>query len=123
MGNGIGVSSKTMEIESNDVCPFCHQALKIVCVRFEFFSAKMVLACPNCASAIADDCRSGPKEPSGSPWRYFVAFALGALITAAALRHFIHIYGGFSRAEIGIGAAVLFIIVLSFSLLVKPGRH
>ena len=37
-------------------------------------------------------------------FRYALAFLIGAAITAAALRHGVHVYGGFSREEIRVGA-------------------
>jgi hypothetical protein len=37
-------------------------------------------------------------------FRYVLAFLIGAVITAAGLRHAIHIYGGISREEIRTGA-------------------
>jgi hypothetical protein len=33
-------------------------------------------------------------------FKYVLAFLIGALITAAALRHGFHVYGGLSREEI-----------------------
>ncbi len=33
-------------------------------------------------------------------FRYVLAFLIGAVITAAALRHAVHVYGGISREEI-----------------------
>jgi hypothetical protein len=32
--------------------------------------------------------------------KYVLAFMIGAVIAAAALRHGVHVYGGFSREEI-----------------------
>jgi len=37
-------------------------------------------------------------------FKYVLAFLIGAVIAAAALRHGAHIYGGFSREEIRVGA-------------------
>ncbi len=36
-------------------------------------------------------------------FKYVLVFLIGALIAAAALRHGIHVYGGFSREQIRIG--------------------
>jgi hypothetical protein len=115
-----------MEVVSDDVCPFCREALKIVCVRFEFSSAKMVLACPNCASAIADSYRdvlskgnNVARPGRSSRLRHSIAFSIGALVAAAGLRHIIHIYAGFSPAEIRVGAAVLLITVCSLLFVLK----
>lgn len=110
-----------MDALSDDFCPFCREALKIVCVRFSFFSTRMVLACPNCASASADnshEASSGntiarPNAQLGSFLRSSLAFSIGALAVAAALRHIIHIYGGFSPAEIRVGATALLVLACS----------
>jgi hypothetical protein len=45
-------------------------------------------------------------------FRYVLGFLLTALIIAAALRHVIHIYGGISREEIGVGALLTIPVVL-----------
>ena len=37
-------------------------------------------------------------------FRYVLAFLIGAVITAAALRHGVHIYGGISPEDIRAGA-------------------
>ncbi|SDS76581.1 hypothetical protein SAMN05444158_7087 [Bradyrhizobium canariense] len=37
-------------------------------------------------------------------FRYVLAFLIGAAITAAALRHAVHMYGGIPREEIRVGA-------------------
>jgi hypothetical protein len=37
-------------------------------------------------------------------FRHVIAFLIGAVITAAVLRHAIHTYGGISREEIRAGA-------------------
>jgi hypothetical protein len=115
-----------MDPASDDYCPFCREALKIVCVRFNFFSTRMVLACPNCANASAEhspDLFQGnnawPTRQLGFSLRRTLAFAIGALAVAAALRHVIHIYGGFSPAEIRIGAAALFFLICSVLFFLK----
>ena len=38
--------------------------------------------------------------------RYVLAFVIGAVITAAALRHGVHVYGGISPEEIRTGSLV-----------------
>ena len=40
-------------------------------------------------------------------FRYVPSFLLGALITAAALRHGVHVYGGISPEEIRAGALMV----------------
>jgi hypothetical protein len=39
-------------------------------------------------------------DPLKIRFRYILAFLFGAVIAAAALRHSVHVYGGFSREEI-----------------------
>ena len=39
-------------------------------------------------------------------FRHVLVFLIGALITAAALRHGFHVYGGFSREEIRLDALI-----------------
>jgi hypothetical protein len=38
-------------------------------------------------------------DPLDRRFRYVIAFLIGALITAAALRHVLHVYGGITREE------------------------
>lgn len=82
----------------------------------------MIACCPNCAMASAQGCHAErPKESSpfefarhGMPGtvqfqlslrlRFVLAFLLTAVITAALLRHVIHVYGGMSREEIRLDA-------------------
>ena len=112
-----------------DHCPYCHNRLEIVCVKFRFSSVATLLVCPNCA-VVAADQRADAKladqlsaneltgeEPANKElgiaeafrWRYrrSLAFILGAVITAAFLRHTIHIQGGIPPAQIGAGAIVI----------------
>jgi hypothetical protein len=112
-------------------CPYCHTRLEIVCVKFGLSSVATVSACPNCAVVAAD--RHGAKvadqfsakEPTGSVdrittglrarYRYSLAFLLGAVITAAFLRHTIHMNAGIAPQEIRGGAlAAAFVLVLIF---------
>lgn len=116
-----------MKLASDDRCPFCQEVLEIVCVKFKFFCATMVLACPNCASASTDDSAGAsrpdsvmkPTDGLGSLVRRSLAFLLAALVTAAILRHVIHIYGGFSPAEIRVGAAAFLVMVVSLLFVLK----
>ena len=39
-------------------------------------------------------------DPRNFRLKVFLAIAVGALLTAAALRHILHVYGGISREEI-----------------------
>ena len=101
-----------------DHCPYCHNRLEIVCVKFRFSSVATLSVCPNCA-VVAADQRADAKlaEPANKElglteafrWRYrrSLAFILGAVITAAFLRHTIHVQGGIPPADIGAGAVVI----------------
>ena len=101
-----------------DHCPYCHNRLEIVCVKFRFSSVATLSVCPNCA-VVAADQRADAKlaEPANKElglteafrWRYrrSLAFILGAVITAAFLRHTIHVQGGIAPADIGAGAVVI----------------
>ena len=112
-----------------DHCPYCHNRLEIVCVKFRFSSVATLSVCPNCA-VVAADHRADAKlaeqlsaneltgeEPATKElgiaeafrWRYrrSLAFILGAVITAAFLRHTIHVQGGIPPAEIGAGAIAI----------------
>ena len=100
-----------------DRCPYCRSSLEIACVKFKISCVVMVVSCPNCAMAFAET----PPKPKLTRlanitrdfWqelmsridslnhrvRQVLAFFIGAVITAAALRHGIHVYGGISPAE------------------------
>jgi hypothetical protein len=103
-----------------DFCPHCRSLLEIINVRFRFNGTAMIVTCPRCANACVDEWRGAESKthdkklaiaPRGL-WhgvirmdsldrrsRYVLALLLGALITAAALRHGLHVYGGISREE------------------------
>ena len=48
--------------------------------------------------------------------KYVLVFLIGAVITAVALRHVMHVYGGFSREQIRIGT-LLAIPVVALALI------
>jgi hypothetical protein len=106
-----------------DFCPHCRHPFDIIAVRFRFNGAAMIATCPNCAIACADEWRSAELKILDNAkkllidtagflhgiakmysldqrFRYVLAFLIGAIITAAVLRHVIHMYGGISREEI-----------------------
>jgi hypothetical protein len=125
-----------------DFCPHCRSPLEIVQVKFKFNGTVMISTCPNCAIASVDEWRAAEWKnldakklalavATRSVWqgvatrmdaldqrfRYILAFLIGAVITAAALRHVVHVYGGITREEIRAGAlmsipAVAFAIFL-----------
>jgi hypothetical protein len=82
-------------------------SFEIMHVKFKFHSAAIVATCPNCALTCADELRpySGEKQRLLGMYsldqriRYVLVFLIGAVITAAALRHVFHVYGGMSREE------------------------
>jgi hypothetical protein len=123
-----------------DVCLHCQAPLEIVVLKFGFCGTRMVASCSNCAMAFAEDY-SDPR--SSKPWqaeqlvasrkpgwsgmvegleqlrrrtRYVVGLLLAAVITAAALRHGIHMYGGIPPDQIR-AAALLGIPVTIFSII------
>jgi hypothetical protein len=51
--------------------------------------------------------------------RRVVAFVIGAVIVAAALRHSFHVYGGYSRPEIAMGALIALPAVMLIFLLLR----
>ena len=124
-----------------DVCLHCQAPLEIVVLKFGFRGTRMVVSCSNCAMAFAEDC-SDPRsskslqahqsatrsEPGWSGMaekleqlhlrtRYVIGLLLASVITAAALRHAIHIYGGIppeqirAAALLGVPAAIFSIIL------------
>jgi hypothetical protein len=57
-------------------------------------------------------------------FRYALAFLIGAAITAAALRHGVHVYGGFSREEIRVAALIAIpAVALAIILFQRKQRH
>jgi hypothetical protein len=48
--------------------------------------------------------RSNLHEALNARFRHVVAFAIAAVVTAALLRHTVHVYGGYSPADIRAGA-------------------
>jgi uncharacterized membrane protein len=58
-------------------------------------------------------------EALNARFRYFVALFIAAVIVAVFLRHAVHVYAGYSREEIGIGALIACMavgLVLIFSM-------
>ena len=116
--------------QADDRCPYCQSSFEIVCVKFRLGGVEIISTCPNCAVASAEECRSAESKilveakqlanTTRSVWqgvvrrmdslnlpvRYVLAFMIGAVIAAAALRHGIHVYAGISPEEIRNGALV-----------------
>jgi hypothetical protein len=119
-----------------DCCPHCRKRFEIVHVRFRLSGTAMVACCPNCAMVSVDVSPAGglqiidraktlaaatrafwqkaaapTTESTNDGFRYVRALLLGALATAASLRHLISTYGGLPREEIRAGALVAIPIV------------
>ena len=114
--------------EDQDCCPYCRRPLEILFVKFRIRGTAIIASCANCGIARADEWRAAEsnaldkaKTLARNTWslwqgsassmvslnrrfRYVPTFLLGALITAAALRHGVHVYGGISPEEIRAGA-------------------
>jgi hypothetical protein len=56
-------------------------------------------------------------------FRHVLMFLIGAIITAAALRHVVHSYGGFSREEIRFDALLAIPIVALVAILFPRNRR
>jgi hypothetical protein len=118
-----------------DCCPHCRKPFEIVHVKFRLNGTATVACCPNCAMVSTDVLSAAEMEiiveakkqlatvmafwqKVGAPmmestnvrFRHAPALLVGALTTAASLRHAIRTYGGFSREE-GAGALVAVPIV------------
>jgi hypothetical protein len=124
------VSPMNVSEQQYDLCPHCHSPFEIVCVKFGFGCPAMIASCPNCGLACPDEwgpantktldhreksarIDRGIRQRKASMldqlnlrFKYVLAFLIGAVITAAALRHGSHVYGGFSREEIRTGALI-----------------
>jgi hypothetical protein len=63
-------------------------------------------------------------DPRSFRLKGFLAIALGAVLTAAALRHILHVYGGISREEIRWDALAFALIgVLAFFLFRRASKQ
>ena len=122
-----------------DYCPHCGNPFQIVRVQFRFRGATTESVCPNCAIASEE-----PEIPANAKqlsrinryvWRglarmdslnlrvkRIVAFIIGAVIVAAVLRHAFHVYGGFSRPEIAMGALIAVPAVVLVIILLRKKR-
>jgi hypothetical protein len=101
-----------------DFCPHCRSPFEIMIVKFRLNGTAMIATCPNCAIACVDEWRADNvkklliivrgfwqgvatrMDSLDQRFRYVLAFLIGAVITAAALRHTVHVYGGITREEI-----------------------
>ena len=116
-----------------DHCPYCRTRVEIVCLKFRFSSVATLSACPNCAMIVPESqhgkkpavCFSG-REPADTVaamanglrarW-HSLAFLVMAVMTAAVLRHTIHMQAGIAPRQIRGGAlAAAIVLALVFSL-------
>jgi hypothetical protein len=119
-----------------DHCPHCRTRVEIVCLKFRFSSVATLSACPNCAMIVPEaqqkpTDRFSAGEPAntaaatgGGFWarhRYSWAFLVVAVMTAAVLRHTIHIQAGIAPTQIR-GGALAAAIVLALVFAVKKRR-
>ena len=116
-----------------DCCPHCRKPFEIVSVKFGLSGCATIACCPNCAlvSAERGDAESQiidkekklaitrafwqvaarMTESTNDRFWYVLALLIGALATAASMRHLIHTYGGVPREEIRAAALVAIPIV------------
>jgi hypothetical protein len=119
-----------------DYCPHCRKPFEIVHVKFRFNGSAIIACCPNCAMVSVDVMPAAESqiiykakklatatrgfwqkvatpimESTNDRFRYVLALLVGALATAASLRHLIHTYGGLPREEIRAGALAAIPIV------------
>jgi hypothetical protein len=126
-----------------DVCPHCQNRLEIVCVKFSFVGAMTVSACPNCGLVASDDRRAPSRksaniiakivssfsaafdmiEALNARFRYVVAFVVAAVLTAAVLRHVLHVYGGLPREEIRADAIMALLALWFLSIVYAMKRR
>jgi hypothetical protein len=62
-------------------------------------------------------------DPLNSRLKYFLMAVFAAVLTAATLRHIIHIYGGFTRQEIRLGAIVAIAAIAAIAFAVTILRR
>jgi len=104
-----------------DCCPYCRSPFEIVAVKFRLTSVAIVASCPNCGMASPDEPHAAqsrkrdntkePRKPLNPRLKYALTLLPAATITAAALRHGVHVYGGISREEIRAGALMAIPVV------------
>jgi hypothetical protein len=123
-----------------DCCPHCRMPFEIIHVKFRLSGTAIIACCPNCATVSADvlpaaglqiiekarkleattrtlwQKAAAPRaESTKNGFRYVRALLIGALATAASLRHFIYTYGGRPHEEIRAGALVVAIPIVALA--------
>jgi hypothetical protein len=134
------VNQQSRSKDKADYCPYCITPFEISFVRFKFGGVMLGASCPNCGMATAwfdarsktpDNVKKLERVSSDSGlaagtlnlrFREVVSIVLGAVITATALRHGAHVYAGFSREEICVGALAAIPIIGLAILLFERNR-
>jgi hypothetical protein len=62
-------------------------------------------------------------DPLSFRFRHVVAVLFSAVVTAAALRHIVHVYGGIPREEIGVDALLLTIPLAALAIFLLRKRR
>jgi hypothetical protein len=140
--DGVDEGLKTTTLSEGDLadfCPYCRSPFEIIHVKFRFNGTAMIATCPNCAITCADQTRSeNTTKKLAVTWgslqgdakmhsldkrfRYVIAFLIAAVITAAALRHIVHVYGGIPREEIRWDAMTAIPLVAAVIVLFRRRR-
>jgi hypothetical protein len=121
---GSGAALMSLSEDQTNCCPHCRSTFEIVHVKFGFNGAALISTCPNCAIVSVDEWCAAESNildiakklatTARGFWqgvatrmdsldrqlRYVLAFLIGTVITAAVLRHVVHVYGGIPREEI-----------------------
>lgn len=129
-----------------DCCPHCRKPFEIVHVKFRLNGSAMIACCPNCAMVSADVWPAAESqiidkakklaitrafwqkvatrmmESTNDRFRHVLALLIGALATAASLRHLIHTYGGLPREEIR-AAALVAIPIVALAIVFFRGKR
>jgi hypothetical protein len=129
-----------------DCCPNCRAGFEIVCVKFGFAGTASVWRCQNCAIMFSDErlvtitcLQSAPKWVKRMPvlqtaltmmdflnsrFRHLITLLVAAVVTAAVLRHVVHIYGGIAPDDIRWDALVVlaFVVVVLLAFVAKRSR-
>ena len=120
-----------------DFCPHCRKHFKIIAVKFRLGGTQVVAACPNCAlvgsdvfHATTSDQWLADRPSLGNSItrlnirsRDVVGFLFGALLTAAALRHGLHIHGGLSPETIRAYTLITLAIALPVAIAWRISRR
>ena len=110
-----------------DCCAHCRKLFEIVHVKFRLTAAESRII--DKAKKLAITRAFWPQvatrmmESTSDRFRYVLALLIGALATAASLRHLIHTYGGVPREEIRAAALVAIPIVALATVFFRRKRQ